>query len=101
MPHPPVGTTVDHGNAPLYPFRGPGQNNWDITFTKRFPLRSETRALQVRAELYNAFNHTQFQALNNNAVFDATTGQQVNTEFGQVIATRQPRVIQLSARLDF
>ena len=101
MPNLPVGTTVDPGNASVFPIRGPGQNNWDITLAKRFPLKSESRSLQFRTELYNAFNHTQFQAVDNNAVFDATTGAQVNGEFGQVIATRQPRVIQLSVRLDF
>ena len=101
MPNLPNGTTVDPGNASLYPFRGPAQNNWDITFMKKFPLKSETRSLQFRCELYNAFNHTQFQAVDNNAVFDVTTGAQVNGRFGQVTATRQPRVIQLSARLDF
>ena len=101
MPNLPNGTTVDPGNASVYPIRGPGQNNWDITFVKRFPLKSESRSLQFRAELYNAFNHTQFQAVDNSAVFDATTGAEVNGEFGQVVATRQPRVIQLSVRLDF
>jgi len=101
LPNLPKGTTVDPGNAPLYPFRGPGQNNWDITFQKRFPLKSETRSIEFRAELYNAFNHTQFQAVDTNAVFDATTGAQVNGDFGHITATRQPRVIQLSVRLDF
>jgi hypothetical protein len=101
LPNLPNGTTVDSGNASVFPIRGPGQNNWDITLQKKFPLKSETRSLEFRAELYNAFNHTQFQAIDNNAVFDATTGAQVNGEFGQVIATRQPRVIQLSVRLDF
>jgi len=101
LPNLPNGTTVDPGNASVFPIRGPGQNNWDITFMKKFPLKSEARALQFRAELYNAFNHTQFQAVDNNAVFDATSGQQVNGEFGQVVATRQPRVIQLSVRFDF
>jgi len=33
-------------------------------------------------------------------VFDPT-GKQINGEFGQVVATRFPRVIQLSLRLEF
>jgi hypothetical protein len=89
-----------YGNAPVYPFYGPGQNNWDITLMKKFPLWSEQRSLQFRTELYNAFNHPQYFNADNNAVFDPT-GKQINGEFGQVIATRAPRVIQLSLRLDF
>ncbi len=101
MPNLPNGTTVDPGNASLYPIRGPGQNNWDINLNKKFPFKSESRSLQFRAEFYNAWNHTQFQAVDTSAVFDATTGAQVNGQFGQVVATRQPRVIQLSVRLEF
>jgi hypothetical protein len=89
-----------HGNAPVYPIYFPGQNNWDITFMKKFPLWSDRRSLQFRAEFYNAFNHTQYDLLDNNAVFDPT-GAQINGEFGQVTATRFPRVIQFSLRLDF
>ena len=35
-------------------------NNWDMTFSKNFPLKSEKRVLMFRAEMYNIFNHTQF-----------------------------------------
>jgi hypothetical protein len=89
------------GNASVYPFYGPGQCNVDATVMRRFRLWSERRALEFRTELYNAFNHTQYQAVDNNATFDPSTGQQVNATFGQVVATRAPRVIQFSLRLDF
>ena len=95
---PAVGTT---GNAPDYVFSGPGQNNFDLTIMRKFPLGSERRSLQFRTEFYNAFNHTQFDTVDNNAVFDPSTGKQVNSAFGQVVSTRAPRVIQLSLRLDF
>lgn len=101
MPGLPQGTTVDHGNASVAPFRGPGQNNFDITLQKKFLLKSETRFVLFRSEFYNAFNHAQFAAVDNSAVFDPTNGQQVNTDFGHITATRQPRVIQLSVRLEF
>ena len=89
-----------YGNSPVYPIYGPGQNNWDITLMKKFPLWSEQRSLQFRGEFYNAFNHTQYDAVDTNAVFDPT-GAQINGEFGQVVATRSPRIIQLSLRLEF
>jgi hypothetical protein len=94
---------IDPGNASVFPLRGPGQNNWDITLMKRFPLKSEARSLQFRFEFYNAWNHPQYSGLDTFALFDDTApgNPQVNGEFGQVVSTRQPRVIQLSVRLDF
>jgi hypothetical protein len=90
----------DAGNAPKDVFRGPGTNNWDASLFKNFPLRAEKRILQFRAEFYNAFNHVQYSSVNTAARFD-TTGKQTNTQFGQVTATRSPRVIQLALSLRF
>jgi hypothetical protein len=89
-----------YGNASVYPFYGPGQNNWDLTLAKKFPLWSERRTIQFRSEFYNVFNHTQYASVDHDPVFDPS-GAQINGEFGQVIATRAPRVIQFSLRLDF
>jgi hypothetical protein len=88
------------GNAPKDVFRGPGLNNWDLTLIKNFPLKSETRQLQFRWELYNAFNHTQFQSVDNVARFDPA-GDQVNARFGQVISTRPPRIMQFALKFYF
>jgi len=88
------------GNAGNGLLRGPGINNWDIGVTKRFPLRSEARYVQFRAEMFNAFNHTQFSDLFTVARFDAT-GKQVDPNFGAFSATRTPRIVQLSLRLTF
>lgn len=91
---------ADFGNAPRDVYRNPGINNWDISFFKNFPLRRESRYLQLRWELYNAFNHTQFSAVDNTARFDAT-GRQVNTRFGEVTDTRVERRMQASLRFHF
>jgi hypothetical protein len=40
--------------------RGPGFTNWDLAPKKNFPLRSESRYLQFRAEFYDAFNNVNF-----------------------------------------
>jgi hypothetical protein len=88
------------GNAAKDLFRGPGLNNWDLTLMKKFNLGSEQRYLQFRSEFYNAFNHTQFQSVDNTARFDET-GKQVNDRFGQVVSTRLPRVIQLGVSIYF
>jgi len=88
------------GNAPKDVFRGPGINNWDASLFKNFPLGSEKRVVQFRGEFYNAFNHTQYSSVNTTARFD-TTGKQTNLQFGQVTATRSPRVIQFALTLRF
>jgi len=89
------------GNAGVSLLRGPGVNNWDIALGKRIPLGlGEERALQFRAEFYNAFNHTQFSGLDSGARFDQA-GRQVNANFGAFTAARSPRIISFSLRLRF
>ncbi len=88
------------GNAPRDVFRGPGTNNWDLSLFKNFPLGGEGRIVQFRSEFYNAFNHTQYSGVNTAARFD-TAGRQTNTQFGQITATRSPRVIQLALTFRF
>jgi hypothetical protein len=90
----------DYGNAPKDVFRQPGINNWDLSLFKNIPIGKESRFLQLRWEMYNAFNHTQFASANNAARFDAL-GNQVNGAFGQVISTRTPRVCQAALRFTF
>jgi hypothetical protein len=96
----------DFGNAPKDILRLPGTNNWDISFFKNFHIKSETRGLQLRWEMYNAFNHTQYATLDTTVRFDGTAtsptfGKNINARFGQVISTRAPRRMQASLRLTF
>ncbi|MDQ6699449.1 MAG: carboxypeptidase regulatory-like domain-containing protein [Acidobacteriota bacterium] len=87
------------GNAARSVIRGPGIDNWDLTAYKNFSFRDRVRT-QLRGEFYNAFNHTQWSSLDTTARFDGT-GRQVNTQFGQVTATRPGRRIQLALRILF
>lgn len=80
--------------------RGPGTNNFDISIFKTIPVIRERLRLQLRAEAYNAFNHTQFSAFDATARFDAK-GVQVNSQFGQYTAARDPRIMQMAVRLEF
>ncbi|HUS08524.1 MAG TPA: carboxypeptidase regulatory-like domain-containing protein [Bryobacteraceae bacterium] len=94
-------TTVgSFGNAGVNILRGPGINNWDVNITKRVQLFSESRFVQFRTELFNAWNHTQFSGLYTTARFDAN-GNQVDPNFGAYSASRAPRTIQLSLRVVF
>lgn len=94
------------GNAPKDVLRLPGTHNWDMSFFKKIPLKNESRYFQLRWEIYNIFNHTQFSGIDTTARFDdnptsANFGKQINTRFGQVTAARSARVMQGSLRFTF
>jgi hypothetical protein len=79
----------------------PGYVNWDISLFKNVPVGGNRR-LQLRVELYNAFNTDQWTSVNRTATFDYLTGNQTNTAFGSLTGvTRDARRIQLGARFTF
>jgi hypothetical protein len=84
----PIGSLASFGNLGRNTLRGPGINNWDISFLKRFKF-TESRSLEFRSEFFNAFNHVQFLNPDGNG-FDST--------FGQVSQTRGPRLIQFALK---
>ena len=53
--------------------------NHDLTLFKNFAIGGG-RNLQVRFEMYNAFNTTQYQAVDTGAQFNYTTGEQTRHE---------------------
>jgi hypothetical protein len=73
--------------------RGPGQNNWDLSFGKNFAFHESLHA-ELRADMYNGFNHTQWNAVSTQ--LDGSTGP-----FGQVTGSREGRIIQLAAKVVF
>jgi hypothetical protein len=95
---PAVGTP---GDAPRDVFRGPGTNNFDMSIFKIIPAFKERAHFTLRFEAYNAFNHTQFSAVNSSAVFNTATGAQTNAAFGTVTAARTARICQASIRVTF
>jgi Carboxypeptidase regulatory-like domain len=70
---------------------GPGENQWDITFSKRVTL-TEAKYFQFRADIFNLFNKTQF--VNPDGNFS-------NTTFGQVLQARDPRAVQFALKFYF
>jgi hypothetical protein len=83
------------GNTRPGLFRGPAQNNTDLSLIKNFSLRwpNETAGVEFRAELFNAFNHPQF----------GDPGIEVDGEsFGQITSTVvAPRIVQFALKLSF
>jgi hypothetical protein len=70
---------------------GPGENQWDVTFSKRVAL-SEAKYFQFRADIFNLFNKTEF--VNPDGNFS-------NTTFGQVQQARDPREVQFALKFYF
>ncbi len=71
---------------------GPGWNQWDMNFLKAFVIKEGVR-MELRAEGYNFFNHTQFNAVGTNFSTPAT--------FGRVTSTRNERNFMVGARIQF
>jgi len=89
------------GNAAKDLFRLPGTNNWDISLFKNFNLAREGKVrLQYRLEMYNAFNHTQFTAVDTTGRFDPN-GNQVNALFGSYTNAANARRIVMGLKLNF
>jgi hypothetical protein len=94
-----------------YPVRNPGYQNWDISIFKNIPLYKESVRMQLRVEMFNAFNHPEFNGFNNSATFNQA-GQVTNLPnalggtggrfgFGALTGTNDPRRIQLAAKFYF
>jgi hypothetical protein len=79
------------GNASRNTIRGPGYQVWDMSAFKNFHF-TENANFQFRAEFFNIFNHTNFSSIG------ATLG---SSTYGTVTAARDPRIIQLGAKLYF
>ncbi len=69
-----------------------GVNNFDLIVTKKTQLWNEDSNLELRFEMFNALNHAQFLDVDTNLV---------NDTFGNFTSTRESRVIQLGARINF
>jgi hypothetical protein len=75
-------------------FRGPVQQNWDISVAKSFAI-SETPAFRITTDFFNSFNHANFAS-------PAFVDIQNPSNFGQITNTiGTPRLIQFSARYSF
>ncbi len=82
------------GNAKRRMFHGPGIENFDMTLQKSLRL-GEEKSLEMRAEAFNVFNHTQFYGP---ASID---GQIESSDFGHIESAASPRLIQIAAKFVF
>ena len=92
------------GNSGRSPFRQPGFYKWDITVSKNFQPANAVR-VQFRIDLINAFNQVNWASdpvvtgLDNTCTTSVTTCQVSTDRFGQLIAARAAREIQLGLKV--
>jgi len=92
------------GNSGRAPFRQPGFSRTDLTLSKNFYMPHNIR-LQFRADLVNAFNQVNWASdpsatgLDNTCTTSITSCTVATDTFGQLIAVRAAREIQLGLKL--
>jgi hypothetical protein len=77
------------GDAPRASLFGPGQNNFDLSIQRIFPVK-ERFQFKLRVDMFNAFNHPQWSGLNTSITSPA---------FGAVTGDLGPRSMDVSGRL--
>ena len=82
------------GNARRRFFSGPGMESLDATISRSL-LVGDNRALEIRAEGFNVFNHAQFFGAS------AVEGNISSGSFGQAVSAMAPRLMQLAVRYHF
>ncbi|MBC8167968.1 MAG: hypothetical protein H7Y20_19125, partial [Bryobacteraceae bacterium] len=80
------------GNSGRNILRGPGIANWDLSVFKNFNA-GERRHLQIRWEMFNAWNTAQF--------FNPDTNVDPGSAGGRITAARDPRIMQVAAKFYF
>jgi hypothetical protein len=78
------------GNSGVGIIGGPGLANLDFNLAKRFDITERFKA-QFRAELFNAFNHSNF----------GVPGVMIGAGFGQIVSAADARIVQFALKLGF
>lgn len=86
------------GNTPPNNVFGPGHDNWNLSFFKNFLFSERPISLQFRAELFNAWNHTQWIGDTQNGGINTSFG---GSNFGAITKAADPRTIQLALKFFF
>jgi hypothetical protein len=97
-------TEPRYGTAPRLMVRNPGLWNIDTTFSKRVNI-TESKYLEIRADMYNLFNHANWQSLDT-TMRDVTNPNigppgTLTNPYGRVNAFGEPRTMQLGMKMIF
>jgi len=101
-------TGLTFGDSGRNSLNNPGRTNWDMGLFKRFPLRSDVRLLEFRAEGFNVLNHTQWSGINNSVTCYGGANNSAGDpsclatqSFLHPSAAHNPRILQLGMKLIF
>jgi len=109
-----VPTGLTFGNVGRNTLNLPGRLNFDFGLFKQFPIR-EKMGFQFRWEMFNVFNHTQFDAVSGNSVIGSNGGTTstmdtnapgsaeslASSTFLHLTGAHQPRIMQFGLRFQF
>jgi len=78
-------------------------SNWDMTMAKFIPVGlGERRGFRIQVQAYNAFNHTQINAINTGVQFNPATGAVVNPlQAGTPSGTLPNRILAFGIRFEY
>jgi len=85
------GPNLGFGNEGRDAVVGPGRTNFTTSLYKSFAFTERAR-FELRADSFNTFNHTQFNAFNNTVS---------NSNFGFVTGTQDPREFEFGGKFIF
>jgi hypothetical protein len=89
------------GNARRRFFSGPGMENLDATFSRTISMQ-HGKALELRAEAFNLFNHAQFfGAASVQGNISSSFAEGKMNLFGHAVSAMPPRLMQLAMRFRF
>jgi hypothetical protein len=94
------------GNVGRNAFRGPFQQNWDLSITKNTKV-TEATSVDFRAEFFNTFNHPVFSGPQSGGFGSATGNLGIvnianGATAGSILSTaNRPRIIQFALKFNF
>ena len=103
-------TQGNFGNVPFGILRQPSFWNWDLTLSRRFPVKAISPQAQVRLQLqlYNIFNTAEFTSMNTNLTFQDDPNVPgldnlllTSTNHGRYTQANPPRQFGITIRFDF
>jgi hypothetical protein len=94
------------GPGSLLAIPGTHLNDWDMSFIKRFPIKSEKRMLEFRCETYNIFNHTSFLGAATGQTWDMANYRNgvlvpTNGSTGRYTSAANPRLMSMALKFTF
>jgi hypothetical protein len=97
-----VANTVEgtFGDAGRNIIRGPGLQNWDLSFIKEFPVREQMH-FEFRAELFNIWNHPNLTFADVTTTNENFSTERGASQFGFPTASLPPRLVQFALKFYF